>query len=145
MITYGFTLTPGETDSINVNAVLHYEGAPNAEPTSPPPTNLTGVLLDESLLIPVFNASVPGQPFIGGADKVFNLTFGAGVDAVRGWGFNLNGIRYDPPTVPTLLQILSGARNDSDFTQNENTRVIKRGDVVEISITGFPEHPFHLQ
>jgi iron transport multicopper oxidase len=135
-----------EADHINVNAVLHYDGAPNAEPTTPPPTTIIGTQLQPHLLQPWSTAPVPGQPFVGGADKVFNLTFSAGVNA-DGWGFFLDGIRFAPsmnPSVPTLLRILSGATEDGDFPDHEHTRKIKRGDTVEISISGFPEHPFHL-
>lgn len=123
---------------------MHYDGAPEAEPTSTPPA-LIGLPLDESTLVPLDNAPAPGQPYLGGADKVFTLNFTASADPTRGFGFQINGIRYTPPDVPTLLKILSGARNDSDFNTSEDTHVINKGDVVEININGPPNHPFHLQ
>jgi iron transport multicopper oxidase len=135
------------TDSVNVNAVLHYDGAPATEPTSAPPTTITGTKLQEHLLVPSVNIPVPGQAFIGGADRVFNLTFEGHSDA-SGWAFYLNCTRFNPstnPSVPTLLRILSGgAREDEDFPAQEHTRTIKRGQTVEISIVGRPGHPFHL-
>lgn len=139
----GTAPTNWTTDSDNVNAVLRYDGAPLVEPTSTPPA-LSGTALDESLLVPLDNAPAPGDAYIGGADKVFNLTFTASDDATLGFGFQINGVRYQSPDVPALLQILYGARNDSDFSTSEDTHVIKRGDVVEINITGPPNHPFHL-
>ena len=45
----------------------------------------------------------------------------------------------------TLLKILSGANDASDFDITENASVIKPGAVVEINLSGFPDHPFHLQ
>lgn len=140
-----------ERDRVNVNAILRYDGAEEVPPTGDPPHPPTGTQFREDLLIPLVDPTPPGQPFIGGADRVFNLTFTGSVDPVDGtWGFDINGIRYKPDrqnnrTVPTLLRILSeGARNETDFPLSEHTRTIQRGEVVEISITGAPGHPFHL-
>jgi iron transport multicopper oxidase len=71
------TKKTGVTDSDNVNAVLHYEGAADAEPTTAIPA-LTGTNLVESDLVPATNAAAPGEPVAGGVDKVFNLTFTVG-------------------------------------------------------------------
>jgi iron transport multicopper oxidase len=60
-----------------VNAVLHYEGAADAEPTTATPA-LTGTNLVESNLVPATNVAAPGEPVAGGVDKVFNLTFTVG-------------------------------------------------------------------
>jgi hypothetical protein len=50
-----------------------------------------------------------------------------------------------PPTLPTLLKILTGATESSDFNATENTNIINtKGSVIEINITGLPGHPFHL-
>lgn len=131
----------GETD--RVHAVLHYENATGTEPPSPAPTTVTGTPLDEALLVPWDDTPVPGPRFL--SDR-FNWTFGGQNDPSLGWGFRVNGTRYTPPTVPTLLKILTGARNDTDFDPSENTRTIQRGDVVDIILRGGPpNHPIHLQ
>ncbi|KAG8807840.1 hypothetical protein FRC17_004239, partial [Serendipita sp. 399] len=130
------------TDSNNVNAVLHYVGAANSEPTLTPPA-LTGTNLDESLLVPLTNTAAPGQAVAGGADKVFNLAFATATDTTS-HHWLVNGVQYISPTVPTLLQILSGSTTAGDFAPNENTLIINKGDVVEINITGPPQHPWHL-
>ncbi|KAG8752823.1 hypothetical protein FRC14_006676 [Serendipita sp. 396] len=130
------------TDSDNVNAVLHYVGAADAEPTTTPPA-LSGTVLNEALLVPSTNPAAPGTAVAGGADKVFNLAFATVTDSTS-HHWTVNGVQYISPTVPTLLQILSGATDASDFATNENTFIINKGDVVEINITGVPNHPFHL-
>lgn len=139
----GTAPTNWATDSANVNAVLHYEGAPDAEPTTDIPA-LTGTNLVESDLVPAENPAAPGLPVAGGVDKVFNLVFTTAENNVTGHGWRINGVQYIPPTTPTLLSILSGARNSSDFGTNENTLIIDKGDTVEINLTGPANHPWHL-
>lgn len=131
------------TDSNNVNAVLHYVGAADAEPTSEIPA-ISGTPLVESKLVPLTDPAAPGSPFPGGVDKVFNLTFKTGEDPVTGHGWRVNDVQYIPPTTPTLLKILSGAHDPSDFGTNENTLIINRGDTVEVNIFGPRDHPWHL-
>jgi iron transport multicopper oxidase len=78
-MTLLLTIRPktGTTDSDNVNAVLHYDGAADAEPTTAIPA-LTGTNLVESNLVPATNVAAPGEPVAGGVDKVFNLAFTVG-------------------------------------------------------------------
>lgn len=123
---------------------MHYVGADDAEPTTAIPA-ITGTNLVESDLVPLTDVAAPGEPVAGGVDKVFNLTFTVATDNVTGHGWRVNGVQYIPPTTPTLLKILSGANNSSDFGTNENTLIIDRGDTVEINLTGPPNHPWHLQ
>jgi len=57
----------------------------------------------------------------------------------------INDVAYVPPILPTLLKILSGATNASDFNTTENTNIINtKNSVIEINITGLGVHPFHL-
>lgn len=138
----GTAPTNWATDSDNVNAILRYVGADEVEPTSTPPA-LSGTALDEANLVPLTDPAAPGTAVAGGADKVFNLTFAAFTDSTE-HGWTVNGVKYVPPTLPTLLQILSGATSSSDFATSENTLIIEHGDVVEVNIFGVPNHPWHL-
>jgi iron transport multicopper oxidase len=70
----------------------------------------------------------------------FNFT----VDS-KGLGFIVNGVQYKSPKLPSLLKVLSGASKAGDFDPTENAVIIKPGSIVEINITGFADHPFHLQ
>jgi len=91
--------------------------------------------------VPLDNPGITGS---GPADQVFNISFTLAVDSA-GLAFLVNGVQYKPPTLPTLLKVLSGANETSDFDPNENALIINPGSIVEINVTGFPGHPFHLQ
>ncbi|KIJ45892.1 multicopper oxidase [Sphaerobolus stellatus SS14] len=122
-------------------AVLHYTGASNGEPTTPQPVTLPagGIAFAEYQLSPLVN---PGAP--GGStppDVALNLTFGIG----SANGDVINGVQYQSPTVPTLLNILAnGATNASNFGTNENTFVLPYNATVEVSFIGGAGHAFHL-
>ena len=76
---------------------------------------------------------------------MFNVSFGVSIGA-SGLSLEINDVSYVPPTLPTLLKILSGVGDEaSDYNTTENTNIINtRGSVIEINITGLPGHPFHL-
>lgn len=134
-------------DVKNTNAVLHYLGAPDEEPAGTPP-NVSANKLVEADLKPFFNPAAPGKPIKGpdGVDRAFEFNFTTQFDQTEGLKFLINNHYYEPPTVPTLLHILTdGARSDADFQPSEATHVIERGQTVEITIRGPPGHPFHLQ
>ena len=50
--------------------------------------------------------------------------------------FEVNGVAFQPPTVPVLLQILSGAKNPSDLLPAGSIYGLERNKSVEISIPG---------
>lgn len=131
----------------NVFAVLRYAGAPVAEPTTT--TGFaSGTKLQEVAISPLDNPGAPGLPVKGGVDKVFNLAFtlqGGNLAANTGVIWKVNGKAYSPPSVPTLLKILSGTgTTDADFADDDGF-VINSGDVVEVNISGVQNpHPFHL-
>ncbi|KAF8551377.1 laccase [Imleria badia] len=124
-------------------AILRYEGAPNQDPTSSPgPYELS---FDEGSLHPLINPGAPGIPEIGKADV--NLQIAPGFNA-EGY-FTFGNVSFVYPSVPVLLQILSGARHPSQFLPNGSVYELPRNKVVEISFPnfalapGFP-HPIHL-
>ncbi|KAF8903804.1 laccase 17 [Mucidula mucida] len=141
----------GDNDNLdgdNVKAVLHYEGAPDAEPSGK--RDLVALKkndLEEHLLVPLFNAEAPGGS--GPADHVIDLHFTETVNDTTGsriW--TINDKSYIPPDLPTLLNIMANnATGMGDFGPNENTHVLKYNETVELVIHGSAgghTHPFHL-
>jgi iron transport multicopper oxidase len=48
----------------------------------------------------------------------------------------MNGVPYEPPTVPVLLQILSGTQNAQDLLPKGSVYSLPPNKVVEISMPG---------
>ncbi|CAL1710149.1 unnamed protein product [Somion occarium] len=122
------------------SAILRYVGAPENEPTTVEIPSTTPLI--ESNLRPLVHTPVPGRPVPGGADivKNLNLTFSNG-------RFSINNASFRDPTVPVLLQILSGVQNAQDLLPPGSVIGLELGKVVEVVLPagaiGGP-HPFHL-
>ncbi|KAH9971059.1 laccase [Russula compacta] len=117
-------------------AILRYVGAPIRDPTSDPTTNIP-----ESPLAPT---PVPGKPVRGGADININLDV---VFDTTTLDFTVNNFSYASPSVPVLLQILSGVTNASDLLPQGSIYGLESNKSVEISIPGGAAggpHPLHL-
>ncbi|KAF7970319.1 hypothetical protein HWV62_24394 [Athelia sp. TMB] len=132
--------TAGFTGGLN-SAVLRYSGSnTTADPTTTQQTTL--VPLVESKLVPLVSPGAPGTPTLGAADVSLNLLLTS-----VGGNFFINGVTFDPPSVPVLLQILSGAQLATDLLPDGSVYVLPPGKVVKLSIpagvVGGP-HPFHL-
>lgn len=59
--------------------------------------------------------------------------------------WEINGVAYVPPLVPTLVKILDGASANADFNETENTFVFPANKVIQVTFP--PEYvlfPFHL-
>ncbi|KAJ6579664.1 laccase [Mycena vulgaris] len=113
-------------DKDNVKAILRYAGAPIQDPVT------SAVVIGDP---------VPAKGGPGGAAPLqeFELAF----DAI----WEINGIVYTPPTLPTLLKIINGATVASDFNVSEHTFILVKDEVVELHIHGSDHgitHPFHL-
>ncbi|KAJ7253432.1 laccase 17 [Mycena rebaudengoi] len=127
-------------DKDNVKAILRYAGAPIADP----PSNfavLKSNELQEFQLKTLINPGAPGGS--APADHVIDLNFGTAGNGE----WEINGIVYTPPTLPTLLKIINGATTASDFTTPEHTFILAPNEVVELRIHGSANgitHPFHL-
>jgi iron transport multicopper oxidase len=102
-----------------VFAVLHYDGAPDAEPTTEEGTAIGTTPLVEENLHALINPGAPGGS--DPADVVVNLAIGrTTVDGSA--AFTFNGIQYKSPSLPTLMKILSNnATTDADFGTDEHT------------------------
>jgi iron transport multicopper oxidase len=135
------------SDSNNV-AILRYEGAPIQDPTSDANVGVptSQLPLVETNLHPLVPTPVPGKPVPGGAD--INIQLDVVLDVTANPAvFEVNGVTFKPPTVPVLLQILSGAKNASDLLPAGSIYGLARNKSVEISIPGGAiggPHPIHL-
>lgn len=119
----------GFAEGIN-SAILRYAGASNVEPTTPQ-TN-SRIPLAESDLHPLENPGAPGQPYVGGADVLINLnlTF----DSAPSFRYMINNVMFKPPSVPVLLQILSGVRKASELLPKGSMYTLPPNKVIEVSI-----------
>ncbi|KAI0000121.1 laccase [Russula compacta] len=129
-------------------AILHYAGANNGNPTVDPTVNVpvSQEPLVETNLHPLVPSQVPvpGKPTPGGADININLTVGFDPTTLQ---FTVNGVSFAPPTVPVLLQILSGAKNASDLLPAGSIYGLAPNKSVELTIPGGVlgiAHPVHL-
>ncbi|KIK42100.1 multicopper oxidase [Suillus luteus UH-Slu-Lm8-n1] len=122
------------------SAILRYRGAPNVDPTTvnTPPENQ----LQETDLHALINPGAPGIPEYGKADINLNLSV-----TITNGTFYVNNVTFKPPTVPVLLQILSGAQEPSQLLPNGSVFVLGANKVVELTLSttgpGGP-HPIHL-
>ncbi|KAG6887567.1 laccase, multicopper oxidase, benzenediol:oxygen oxidorectuctase [Termitomyces sp. T32_za158] len=148
---------PGPTGNPNFDpdltrAILRYKGAPDAEPT----TNNTGgpKLLDEQMH-PIAQEH-PGMLGSGDPDvaivlniaQVYSVVYHA-IHIDPGFQpnppfFDINGISYISPTIPVLLQILSGAKQPQDLLPSEQVFIVPPNILLQVSIPGTGAHPFHL-
>ncbi|KAJ7913037.1 laccase 2 precursor [Mycena leptocephala] len=100
--------------------------------------------LVETALHPLVPTPVPGVHRPGAADV--NLRLEIGLDFTT-FKWQLNGSTFTPPTVPVLLQILSGAQLAQDLLPSGSVYSLPRNKVIEVSIPGGAPgapHPFHL-
>ncbi|PPQ94072.1 hypothetical protein CVT25_009741 [Psilocybe cyanescens] len=132
--------TVGFDGGIN-SAILRYRGAPNADPIT---TSTTSVPLLETNLHPLVNPAAPGVPSRGAADVSLNLNIAFNISTLK---FTVNGATFKTPTVPVLLQILSGAQTAQDLLPSGSIYVLPPNKVIEISMPGGSvgsPHPIHL-
>ncbi|EJF60579.1 laccase [Dichomitus squalens LYAD-421 SS1] len=127
------------------SAILRYVGAPDSDPT----TNQTPsvIPLNESNLHALVDPIAPGQPFPGGADVNINLDFTFNATTQL---FYANNVSYASPSVPVLLQILSGTPGALDLMPAGSVYYLPPNKSIEISFPALPAatpgepHPFHL-
>jgi iron transport multicopper oxidase len=112
------------------SAILRYAGANVTDPTVD--VDLTNPLV-ETNLHPLQNPAAPGIPTPGAADV--NLNLDVEFSATAG-NFSVNNASFIPPSVPVLLQILSGASTAQSLLPNGSVYVLPPNKVIEISIPG---------
>jgi iron transport multicopper oxidase len=113
------------------SAILRYHGAPIADPTTTQTPNVRP--LKETDLRPLTNPAAPGLPYVGGADVTLSIELGFDFNV---FGFTLNGATFTPPTVPVLLQILSGAQSAQDLLPPGSIYPLPPNKVIEVNIPG---------
>ncbi|KAF9449616.1 multicopper oxidase [Macrolepiota fuliginosa MF-IS2] len=117
-------------------AILRYKGAANAEPTT---TNVAGHKLLDQEMHPIAQEN-PGKLGDGPPDVHITLNIAQPNPPF----FDINGISYISPSIPVLLQILSGAKKPQDLLPSEQVFVVPRNALIEVNIPGTGAHPFHL-
>jgi len=119
--------TTGFDGGVN-SAILRYIGAPVADPIT---TNTQAQIpLVETNLHPLINPGAPGIPGYGNADINLNLVISS--DSNK---YYVNGVSFQPPTVPVLLQILSGAQDATQLLPSGSVIVLDANKVVELTLT----------
>jgi iron transport multicopper oxidase len=113
------------TNGIN-SAILRYKGAKWIEPS-------TTLLKDPNTLLEtqlhaLIDPAAPGQPMPDGGDVNINLNF-----TMNGtnW-FAINNKTFEPPTVPVLLQILTGTP-PHELLPNGSVYVLPRNKSISVS------------
>ncbi|THH15076.1 hypothetical protein EW146_g5344 [Bondarzewia mesenterica] len=124
-------------------AILRYSGADVVDPTTNQTTSV--LALNETDLHPLdTTVTVPGEATQGGADININLAVVFNATLLE---FTVNGLPFQNPTVPVLLQILSGARTATDLLPSGSVYSLQANKTVEITIPGGAVgggHPIHL-
>ncbi|PFH45432.1 multicopper oxidase [Amanita thiersii Skay4041] len=124
------------------SAILRYAGAPTADPTSTQGANSNTLV--ESNLRPLSGNPAPGIATPGAADVNINLEVQFNFTEFK---FYVNGVSFVPPTVPVLLQILSGARTAQQLLPAGSVYTLPRNKTIEITMPGGAPglpHPMHL-
>ncbi|KAG6831709.1 hypothetical protein H0H87_004366 [Tephrocybe sp. NHM501043] len=112
------------------SGILRYIGAKEEDPTT---DGISTQPLNEDDLQSLINPKPPGKPELGGADIV--------VPIVQTWHdeqqvFDVNGVTYQSPGVPVLLQILNGKYDAADLMPNGSVYKLKPNSSVELHIHG---------
>ncbi|KAJ7513126.1 laccase 3 [Mycena galericulata] len=131
--------SPANNPNFNPNltlAILRYEGAPDVEPTT---VEVPGLKMDDGLMHPIASQN-PGNLGSGPPDFAMTLNIAQPNPPF----FDINGISYLSPSLPVLLQLLSGAAKPTDFLPSEQIIILPSNSIVDISIPGTGAHPFHL-
>lgn len=112
------------------SAILRYSGAKIAEPTTV--SDITNQLV-ETNLHPLVNPAAPGTPTPGAADVNLNLDIQFNTADLN---FTVNNASFVPPSVPVLLQIISGASTPQELLPPGSVYVLPPNKVIEISMPG---------
>jgi len=123
-------------DPTLTKAILRYKGAANVEPTT---VDTPGPKLLDQQMHPIASEN-PGKLGNGTADVEIVLNIAQPNPPF----FDINGISYLSPSVPVLLQLLSGAAKPQDLLPSEQVFILPKNSLIQISIPGTGSHPFHL-
>lgn len=91
--------------------------------------------LSETDLVPLTNPAAPG-PAVS-AELSDGAVVGLAFDiALNGTSFEVNGVTFTPPSVPVLLQVLSGVSAAADVLPSGSVYSLPSNSVIEINIPG---------
>lgn len=126
-ITAEMKLAKGFQDGIN-SAILRYRGARAVDPKTTQQKKVN--LLSEAKLRPLLkDPRAPGRPVPGGADVNINL-----VMSMNSQGFTVNGKNFHEPSVPLLLQLMSGAKTAQELLPDGPLYILPRNKVIELTM-----------
>ena len=113
------------------SAILRYEGASVVEPTTRQWIAINPLI--ETNLHPLESPAAPGIPEPGAADVnlVFNMEFD--LSTLK---FAINNATFIPPSVPVLLQIISGASTPQELLPSGDIYTLPLNKVIEIVLPG---------
>ncbi|KAJ7593841.1 laccase [Mycena floridula] len=128
------------------SAILRYKGADTVEPRGSQAATAVAPMI-ESALRPLSNPAAPGKPYPRGADLVLDLYID--VAFIPSLVFTINNKTFIPPSVPVLLQILSGTKSAQELLSKDGIYELPLNKVIELNLIGQPgaiggPHPLHL-
>ncbi|KAF9461176.1 laccase 2 precursor [Collybia nuda] len=132
---------PGFDGGLN-SAILRYSGAPSVDPITP--STIRSSPLIETNLHPLENIGALDRALRKDADIAINLELSINTENET---FNINRSRFFTPSMPVLLQIMSGKQSAQDLLPSGSVYTLPHNKVIEISIPGGlngSPHPFHL-
>ncbi|KAF7303974.1 Laccase I [Mycena indigotica] len=150
---YSFVLNADQKiDNYWIRAIPNYVlsfvmlAPPVKDPANPNLLLPSNKPLKEADLAPFIPTPVPGVRKLGAADVSLNLAIDVDVVAQL---YTIGGATFTPPSVPVLLQILSGAQTAQQLLPKGSFYTLPKNKVIEISIPGASDpaasqHPFHL-
>jgi len=112
------------------SAILRYAGAPIQDPTT---ARIVNNAMLETNLHPLENPGAPGVPGVGNANVNLPMIIGRNATTRK---FTVNNATFDPPNVPVLLQIMSGASSVQDLMPMGSYYELPPNSVVELTIPG---------
>lgn len=114
------------------SAILRYADSPEIDPTFAYRESIMPLV--ETDLHPLESPGAPGRPHVGGADVNLVLNMVSTADDL---GYLINNVKYEPPPVPVLLQILSGAKKGSDLLPKGSVYYLPPNKVIEVSLPAY--------
>lgn len=127
-----------EVNPSDGRAILRYAGAPAADPA----------LINQPSLPPFLEQDLKNTPANSpglGGNVAPDQRIVLNVALLPNSGFfTVNGTSFIPPTLPALLQIISGAKNVEDFIPSEQLIRLERNKLIEVVFPGGGGHPMHL-
>ncbi|KAE9399013.1 laccase [Gymnopus androsaceus JB14] len=128
-------------------AILRYAGAAEEDPDWHEIANDNPKPFYEQDLHALIDPAAPGEAYIEGADVSLNMILGLDPTTFL---FTINGHSWVPPTVPVLLQILSGTYKAAELMPAGSIYPLPLNKSIQLTFSpgtaaaaGGP-HPFHL-